>query len=119
MNCPLECGPLQLTVESLLIQNNCLASKSSSWLAGAKAPRYFLSNLSESVFIETRDARDKVSMLQYQLSNKKGEFLPLIDTETENDSLTDMMMDNDPAEMNWMSFFQDLDGRGWDRFTYR
>ena len=43
-------------------------------VAGAKAPRYFLSNLSESVFIETRDARDKVSMLQYQLSNKRASF---------------------------------------------
>ena len=89
-------------------------------LAVAIAPRFFLTNLSESVLNETRATRDKVDMLQYELKQLQDELLPLIDTETEDDSLTDMAMANDPDpnELDTTSS-KVLKTLGCGRFIYR
>ncbi len=89
-------------------------------LAVAIAPRFFLSNISESVLNEARATSDKVDMLQYQLKQLQEELLPLIDTETEDDTLVDMAMGNDPDpnELDTTSS-KVLKTLGCGRFIYR
>ena len=89
-------------------------------LAVAIAPRFFLVNVSSSVLSETRATSDKVDMLQYQLKQLQEELLPLIDTETEDDSLTDVTMANepDPHELDTTSS-KVLKTLGCGRFIYR
>lgn len=89
-------------------------------LAVAIAPRFFLSNVSESVLNETRATSDKVDMLQYQLKQLQEELLPLIDTETEDDTLSDMAAANDPDpnELDTTSS-KVLKTLGCGRFIYR
>lgn len=67
-------------------------------LAVAIAPRFFLVNVSRGVLSETHATPDKVDRLQYQLKPLQEELLPLIETETEteDDSLTDVAMANEP-----------------------
>lgn len=74
-------------------------------LAVAIAPRFFLVKVSSSILSETRANSDKVDLLQYQLKQLQEELLPLIDTETEDDSLTDVAMANeaDPHELDTTS----------------
>lgn len=89
-------------------------------LAVAISPRFFLSNVSDSVMSETRATSDKVDMLQYQLKQLQEELLPLIDTETEDDSLSDAAMANDPDpnELDTTSS-KVLKTLGCGRFIYR
>ena len=89
-------------------------------LAVAIAPRFFLSNVSDSVLNETRATSDKVDLLQYQLKQLQEELLPLIDTETEDDALTDMAIGNepDPNELDTTSS-KVLKTLGCGRFIYR
>jgi len=89
-------------------------------LTVAIAPRFFLVNVSSSVLNETRATSDKVDMLQYQLKQLQDELLPLIDTETEDDSLTDVAMANesDPHELDTTSS-KVLKTLGCGRFIYR
>tara|TARA_B110000858_G_scaffold195960_1_gene253578 strand:- start:30940 stop:31614 length:675 start_codon:yes stop_codon:yes gene_type:complete len=89
-------------------------------LAVAIAPRFFLANVSSSVLSETRATSDKVDMLQYQLKQLQEELLPLIDTETEDDSLTDgaMVSEPDPNELDTTSS-RVLKTLGCGRFIYR
>lgn len=89
-------------------------------LAVAIAPRFFLVNVSSSVLSETRATSDKVDMLQYQLKQLQEELLPLIDTETEDDSLTDVAMTDapDPHELDTTSS-KVLKTLGCGRFIYR
>jgi YEATS-Like-Associating Three TM len=89
-------------------------------LAVAIAPRFFLVNVSSSVLNETRATSDKVDMLQYQLKQLQEELLPLIDTETEDDSLVDAAMANqpDPNELDTTSA-KVLKTLGCGRFIYR
>ena len=74
-------------------------------LAVAIAPRFFLVKVSSSILSETRATSDKVDLLQYQLKQLQEELLPLIDTETEDESLTDVAMANeaDPHELDTTS----------------
>ena len=65
-------------------------------LAVAIAPRFFLSNISDTVLNQARVTSDKVDMLQYQLKQLQEELLPLIYTETEDDVLAEMVLENDP-----------------------
>lgn len=58
-------------------------------LAVAISPRFLLGSVSENVMSEARATRDKVDYLQYQLRQLQEELLPLIDTETEDDSLAE------------------------------
>jgi len=89
-------------------------------LAVAIAPRFFLVNVSSSVLTETRATSDKVDLLQYQLKQLQEELLPLIDTETEDDSLVDMTATNqpDPNELDTTSS-KVLKTLGCGRFIYR
>lgn len=89
-------------------------------LAVAIAPRFFLVNVSSSVLSETRATSDKVDMLQYQLKQLQEELLPLIDTETEDDSLTEGVMANepDPHELDTTSS-KVLKTLGCGMFIYR
>ena len=89
-------------------------------LAVAIAPRFFLVNVSSSVLNETRATSDKVDMLQYQLKQLQEELLPLIDTETEDDSLVDSAMasEPDPHELDTTSS-KVLKTLGCGRFIYR
>lgn len=59
-------------------------------------------------------------MLQYQLKQLQEELLPLIDTETEDDSLTGLAMANeaDPHELDTTSS-KVLKTLGCGRFIYR
>ncbi|MFT7472045.1 MAG: hypothetical protein ACI8XU_001941, partial [Kiritimatiellia bacterium] len=89
-------------------------------LAVAIAPRFFLVNVSSSVLSETRATSDKVDMLQYQLKQLQEELLPLIDTETEDDSLIEGAVANepDPHELDTTSS-KVLKTLGCGRFIYR
>ncbi len=89
-------------------------------LAIAISPRFFLANVSDSVLSETRVTSTKVDMLQYQLKQLQEELLPLIDTETEDDNLTEMSMGNDPDpnELDTTSS-KVLKTLGCGRFIYR
>ncbi len=89
-------------------------------LAVAIAPRFFLVNVSSSVLNETRATSDKVDLLQYQLKQLQEELLPLIDTETEDDSLVELGMANepDPNELDTTSS-KVLKTLGCGRFIYR
>jgi len=42
----------------------------------------------------------------------KGALLSITGTETEDDSLTDMTMANDPTQMSWIHIFQGLEDFG-------
>jgi len=89
-------------------------------LAVAIAPRFFLVKVSSSILSETRANSDKVDLLQYQLKLLQEELLPLIDTEAEDDSLTDVAMVNeaDPHELDTTSS-KVLKTLGCGRFIYR
>jgi hypothetical protein len=89
-------------------------------LAVAIAPRFFLVKVSSSILSETRANSDKVDLLQYQLKQLQEELLPLIDTETEDNSLTDVAMANeaDPHELETTSS-KVLKTLGCGRFIYR
>lgn len=88
-------------------------------LAIAIAPRFFLSTVSEDVLAEARATSDKVDMLQYQLKQLQEELVPLIDTETEDDALTDMAANEaDPHELDTTSS-KVLKTLGCGRFIYR
>lgn len=89
-------------------------------LAVAISPRFLMTNLSENVLAETRATRDKVDLLQYQLRQLQEELLPLIDTETEDDSLvTTTVVENvSPAELDTTSS-KVLKTLGCGRFIYR
>jgi len=89
-------------------------------LAVAIVPRFFLVNVSSSLLSETRATSDKVDLLQYQLKQLQEELLPLIDTETEDDTLIDAAMANepDPHELDTTSS-KVLKTLGCGRFIYR
>ena len=55
-------------------------------LAAAFVPRFFVTNISESILAETRHTQERVEALQLQLKQLQDELLPLIDTETEADN---------------------------------
>ena len=89
-------------------------------LAVAISPRFLMANLSENVLAETRTTRDKVDLLQYQLRQLQEELLPLIDTETEDDSLvqTTVVENVSPDELDSTSS-KVLKTLGCGRFIYR
>jgi len=89
-------------------------------LAVAISPRFLMANLSENVLTETRATRDKVELLQYQLRQLQEELLPLIDTETEDDSLAPAtaVATVDPDELDSTSS-KVLKTLGCGRFIYR
>ena len=89
-------------------------------LAVAIAPRFFLSNISDTVLNQARVTSDKVDMLQYQLKQLQEELLPLIYTETEDDVLAEMVLENDPDpnELD-MTSSKVLKTLGCGRFIYR
>ncbi len=89
-------------------------------LAVAISPRFLMVNLSEHVLAETRATRDNVELLQYQLRQLQEELLPLIDTETEDDSLAPATRVEhvNPAELDSTSS-KVLKTLGCGRFIYR
>ena len=89
-------------------------------LAVAISPRFFMANVSENVLAEARVTRDKVDLLHYQLRQLQEELLPLIDTETEDDSLPNMaaVADSNPDELDTTSS-KVLKTLGCGRFIYR
>lgn len=89
-------------------------------LAVAISPRFFMANVSDDVKAEARSTSDKVDMLQYQLRQMQEELLPLIDTETEDDSLseTGTTAEAVPEELD-MTSSKVLKTLGCGRFIYR
>ena len=89
-------------------------------LAVAISPRFFLANVSDNVLNEARVTSDKVDLLQYQLKQLQDELLPLIDTETEDDSLADVGIGSEPNpdELDSTSS-RVLKTLGCGRFIYR
>jgi hypothetical protein len=89
-------------------------------LAVAILPRFFVSNVSDNVLAEAKITSDKVDLLQYQLRQLQEELLPLIDTETENDSLGEASVANqpNPDELDSTSS-KVLKTLGCGRFIYR
>ncbi|MDA1370641.1 MAG: hypothetical protein O2971_07765 [Proteobacteria bacterium] len=89
-------------------------------LAVAISPRFFMANVSENVLAEARVTSDKVDLLHYQLRQLQEELLPLIDTETEDDSLPNMaaVADSNPDELDTTSS-KVLKTLGCGRFIYR
>lgn len=89
-------------------------------LAVAISPRFFMSNVSDNVLAETRATADKVDLLQYQLRQLQEELLPLIDTETEDDSLAEAALaevpDADELDVTSSKVLKTL---GCGRFIYR
>lgn len=89
-------------------------------LAVAISPRFFMANVSDDVMAEARSTSDKVDMLQYQLRQMQEELLPLIDTETEDDALSEAGAATDaaPEELD-MTSSKVLKTLGCGRFIYR
>lgn len=89
-------------------------------LAVAISPRFFLANVSDNVLAEARSTNDKVDLLQYQLKQLQDELLPLIDTETEDDSLAEagVVAESSPDELDSTSS-KVLKTLGCGRFIYR
>lgn len=89
-------------------------------LAVAIIPRFFMANLAQDVLSETRVTSNKVDLLQYQLRQLQEELLPLIDTETEDDTLVDSVAANEsnPDELDVTSS-KVLKTLGCGRFIYR
>jgi hypothetical protein len=90
-------------------------------LAVAISPRFFMTNLSDNVLAQARATSDKVDLLQYQLKQLQDELLPLIDTETEDDSLLEAAAVSDsiaPEEIDTTSS-KVLKTLGCGRFIYR
>jgi len=89
-------------------------------LAVAISPRFFMSNVSENVLAEAKSTNDRVDMLQYQLRQLQEELLPLIDTETEDDSVADIGAESVPVpdELDSTSS-KVLTTLGRGRFIYR
>ncbi len=89
-------------------------------LAVAISPRFFMVNATDSVLAEARAAVSRVDMLQYQLKQLQEELLPLIDTETEDDSLaeTAAAAEPNPDELDSTSS-KVLKTLGCGRFIYR
>ncbi len=89
-------------------------------LAVAISPRFFMANVSDDVMAEARSTSDKVDMLQYQLRQMQEELLPLIDTETEDDSLSEGSTAAEPVpEELDMTSSKVLKTLGCGRFIYR
>lgn len=89
-------------------------------LAVALLPRFFVSNVSDNVMAEAKLTSDKVDLLQYQLRQLQEELLPLIDTETEEDSAGEVAVNQDPNpdELDTTSS-KVLKTLGCGRFIYR
>lgn len=89
-------------------------------LAVAISPRFIMTNVSENVLAEARATREKVELLQYQLRQLQEELLPLIDTETEDDSLHQAAVIEtvNPDELDSTSS-KVLKTLGCGRFIYR
>ena len=89
-------------------------------LAIAISPRFFMANVSDDVMAEARSTSDKVDMLQYQLRQMQEELLPLIDTETEDDALSEASAATEaaPEELD-MTSSKVLKTLGCGRFIYR
>ncbi|MAC68936.1 MAG: hypothetical protein CMP84_01775 [Gammaproteobacteria bacterium] len=89
-------------------------------LAIAMSPRFFMSNVADNVLAEARATSDKVDLLQYQLRQLQEELLPLIDTETEDDTLTEpaQLAEATPEELDVTSS-KVLKTLGCGRFIYR
>jgi len=89
-------------------------------LAVAISPRFFMSNVSDNVLAETRATADKVDLLQYQIRQLQEELLPLIDTETEDDTLAEVTLLEAPSpdELDSTSS-KVLKTLGCGRFIYR
>ena len=89
-------------------------------LAVAISPRFFMVNAADSVLSEARAANSRVDMLQYQLKQLQEELLPLIDTETEDDSMADPVVTTEasPDELDSTSS-KVLKTLGCGRFIYR
>lgn len=89
-------------------------------LAVAISPRFFMSNVSDTVLAQTRATSDKVDFLQYQLRQLQEELLPLIDTETEDDTLSEAALAEgpNPDELDTTSS-KVLKTLGCGRFIYR
>lgn len=89
-------------------------------LAVAISPRFLFGSVSDNVLAETRATRDKVEFLQYQLRQMQEELLPLVDTETEDDSLVaaPAAATVSPDELD-MTSSKVLKSLGCGRFIYR
>lgn len=89
-------------------------------LAIAITPRFFMTGVAENVLNEARATSDKVDLLQYQLKQLQEELLPLIDTETEDDSLVNAAEEGapEPDELDVTSS-KVLKTLGCGRFIYR
>jgi hypothetical protein len=89
-------------------------------LAVAISPRFFMTNVSDNVLAETRATADKVDLLQYQIRQLQEELLPLIDTETEDDTLAEVALLEapNPDELDTTSS-KVLKTLGCGRFIYR
>ncbi|MFN3163506.1 MAG: YEATS-associated helix-containing protein [Pseudohongiellaceae bacterium] len=89
-------------------------------LAVAISPRFFMTNVSDNVLTETRATADKVDLLQYQIRQLQEELLPLIDTETEDDTLAEVALLEapNPDELDTTSS-KVLKTLGCGRFIYR
>ncbi|MFT4863217.1 MAG: hypothetical protein ACI95C_002446 [Pseudohongiellaceae bacterium] len=89
-------------------------------LVVAISPRLFMTGIAASVLAQARATSDKVDLLQYQLKQLQEELLPLIDTETEDDSLNVVSEEarTDPDELDVTSS-KVLKTLGCGRFIYR
>ena len=87
-------------------------------LATAFLPRFFITSVTDNIVAEARAATDKVDALQYQLRQLQEELLPLIDMETEDDSLSEAAALAAQDELDNTSS-QVLKTLGCGRFIYR
>jgi len=79
-----------------------------------------MGNVADNVLAEARATSDKVDLLQYQLRQLQEELLPLIDTETEDDTLAEpaQLAEANPEELDVTSS-KVLKTLGCGRFIYR
>ena len=87
-------------------------------LGFALLPRFFITNMTDSVVAEARAAAEKVDALQYQLRQLQEELLPLIDMETEDDALAEVAVTVTQDELDNTSS-RVLKTLGCGRFIYR
>lgn len=115
---------LNLAGSALIVESEGDPAKMLNYVAICLAvsflPRFFMTSVSDSVLAEARRTSDRVEQLQYQLKQLQEELLPLIDTETEDDSLAEgvMLAEAEPDELDTTSS-RVLKTLGCGRFIYR
>ncbi|MFM1897173.1 MAG: hypothetical protein RLZZ385_2247 [Pseudomonadota bacterium] len=87
-------------------------------LGFALLPRFLITGVNDTVLAEARAAADRVDALQYQLRQMQEELLPLIDMETEDDTVAEAAVVTSQDELDNTSS-RVLKTLGCGRFIYR